>query len=127
MKNIKRTKIIERNKKTALEILKKYKIYKLITNNKKYLNILTQIFTGHSHLNHSRNNRVKERNTNCKYCKNTRETTEHYIGECPAYSNIMTNILGKHKISVEKLIKQNQIKDIISYIKETKSFDNIED
>ena len=88
---------------------------------------MTQLFTGHSHLNHSRNNRVKERNPNCKYCKNSRETTEHYMAICPAYLNLRINILGNQKTSVEKIIKQNKINDIITYIKETKRFENTEE
>ena len=73
------------------EILKKYKYNLNVTNNKK-IRYITQILTGHNNLNHSRANRKRNRQPFCTYCKNIRETSEHYLGKMsslPKHKNTM--------------------------------------
>ena len=74
------------------EILKKYK-YNLNVTNNKIIRYITQILTGHNNLNHSRANRKRNRQPFCTYCKNIRETSEHYLGKMsrlPKHKNTKT-------------------------------------
>ena len=105
-------------KNPMLQILKKYK-YNLKVKSKKNLRMLTQILTGHNILNHSRANRKKDRQPFCSYCKNIRETSEHFLGKCQAYINTRIQCFGKDNITIREIIEKNKLQDIIEYIIDT--------
>ena len=86
---------------------------------KKNLRMLTQILTGHNILNHSRANRKKDRHPFCSYCKNIRETSEHFLGKCQAYINTRIQCFGKDNITTREIIEKNKLQDIIESIIDT--------
>ena len=118
IKQIKKSNISDKGKLPAINILQKYK-YKLSSKNKKTLRNLTHIVTGHNMLNHSRNNRIKSRSPYCNFCPNIRETSDHFMGKCPAYANTRMHCFNKDKTSLEQIIQKNKIQDINRYISQT--------
>ena len=90
------------------EILKKYKNNLNVTS-KKNVRLITQILTGHNNLNHSRVNRKRNRKPFCIYCKNIRETSEHYLGKCHAYLNTRIQCFGKDNIiPIKEIIERKK-------------------
>ena len=118
MKKLVNASISDKVKIPMTEILKKYK-YNLHVLSKKNLRYLTQILTGHNNLNHSRSNRNRTRQPFCIYCKNIRETSEHYLGKCQAYLNTRIQCFGKDNISIREIIEKSKLKDILEFITRT--------
>ena len=122
MKKLVNASISDKVKIPMTEILKKYK-YNLHVLSKKNLRYLTQILTGHNNLNHSRSNRIRTRQPFCIYCKNIRETSEHYLGKCQAYMNTRIQCFGKDNISIREIIEKSKLNDILEFITHTKRLD----
>ena len=59
----------------------------------------------------------------CIYCKNIRETSEHYLGKCQAYLNIRVQCFGKDNISIKEIIEKTKLQDILEFINHTKGMD----
>ena len=60
-------------------------IYKLPFNNKTSLKTFTEVMTGHNHMAYSASIRDKSLVADCKHCYEVKETSEHFLGLCPAY------------------------------------------
>jgi hypothetical protein len=91
MKNKRTTKINKANIKPKNKALRKSYIKddnpKLGHNNKTDIKNFTGIISGQNHLAHNENKMDKSVNPYCKHCPGTRETTEHFVAECPIYSS----------------------------------------
>ena len=84
--------------------------------------MLTQILTGTSILNYSRSVRVKTRNPFCMYCTNIRETSEHFLTQCTKLKNARVQCFNKKKITMNEIINNYPLSNIIDYIKDSNRF-----
>jgi hypothetical protein len=102
-------------------MLKKYK-YNINIPTRRSLTRVTQIISSTSILNYSRSVRVKDRNPFCPYCKNIRETSEHFLTTCPKLANARTQCFGRNKITIKEIINERTLSDITEYITDSKRF-----
>ena len=115
--------ISDKAKLPMLQMLKKYK-YKIDIPKRKNLMMVTQILTGTSILNYSRSVRKKERNPFCSYCKNIRETSEHFLTTCIKSVNARIHCFGRQIITMKEIIMDRNINDLINYIKDSNRFND---
>lgn len=85
------------------------------------LKIITEIFTGHSRLNkHLKMLGVIE-DDKCPNCPECVETTEHFLGRCPAYSRLRYAIF--HRVTLEvRDLQGTHAADILRFVIGTKRF-----
>jgi hypothetical protein len=104
-----------------VEILTKYK-YDLPKSTRNNLRMVTQIISGTSILKYSSAIRKKSRSPYCKYCKNIRETSEHFLTECTQLNNARLHCFGKVKTNIKEIIRDRKWGEIIEYIKYSNRF-----
>jgi hypothetical protein len=106
--------------KAKIPITTMLKIYKILYNinisTRRSLTRVTQIRSSTSILNYSRSVRVKDRNPFCPYCKNIRETSEHFLTICPKLSNARIQCFGRNKITIKEIINERTLNDITEYL-----------
>ena len=83
-----------------------------------YKNI-TGIISGQNHLAHHENKMDRNVIPFCKHCPGTRETTEHFMADCPAYSHIRQEIFQSTHIPLNQIIKNFNTKTICKFINRT--------
>ena len=79
-----------------------------------------QILTGHGNLAKHRYKIGKAQSKMCPKCHEAEETSQHYVGECPAYLNTSLSQFGYHKIQLSDLVKNYRIFKLASFVQKTK-------
>ena len=79
-----------------------------------------QILTGHGNLAKHRHRIGKAESPLCPKCHEAEETSQHYVGECPAYLNTRLSHFGNHKIELSDLVKKDKIFKLASFVQKTK-------
>jgi len=123
MINSRSKKINEANiKQENKELLKSYlknKPPKLALVSKIDLKNLTGIISGQNHLSHNKNKMNNNISPLCKHCPEMRETTEHFMSDCPAYSHIRQEVFQTSYLPIQQIFEQFNPKTICRYINKT--------
>ena len=82
-----------------------------------------QILTGHGNLAKHRYKMGKAQSPLCPKCHEAEETSQHYVGECPAYLNTRVSHFGYYKIQLSDLVKNDRILKLASFVQKTKRLD----
>ena len=90
------------------------------TMNRPTLTIATQILTGHVHLNYHLHKMTKSNSPLCEMCEDEEETTNHFIGTCPRWSQTRGEVLNTFYASLSDIVDTNKLKDIVNYVNKTK-------
>ena len=86
------------------------------------MNLITQIYTGHSTLQkHLHRMKIVE-DPICEQCLEEEESVEHFLCECPAFAVPRYNNLGGMAIKRNEL-SELKLKKILSFIKESRRFE----
>ena len=117
-KSIKESKIKISNK-ILLKSYLKDKPPKIAHHIKADLKNITGIISGQNHLAHHENKMDRNVIPFCKHCPGTRETTEHFMADCPAYSHIRQEIFQSTHIPLNQIIKNFNTKTICKFINRT--------
>lgn len=88
------------------------------------INTLTQMISDQNHLANNENKRDELVVPNCKHCNGTKETSEHFIGKCPAYSALRQQFFGRHTTTINEIIESNGIGKLLTFIKSTGRIDD---
>ena len=83
------------------------------------MRLITQLFSDQSDLANSHSKRDKSVVPFCRFCPSTKETNEHFIGSCPAYSKIRQDIFGKTSITFSDIVTNFPPKSLAKYYKLT--------
>ena len=75
----------------------------LIQQSRKNIKILTNMLTGHAHLNKHLHTIGLADDPICRGCLEDEETAEHVLCHCPAIACTRHAILGKHHISLDEI------------------------
>ena len=74
----------------------------------------TQIITGHNSLNRHLNLMFQDEPADCPKCELDKETIEHVIKNCPAYTDKRREILGEYYLSGQ--LHQYELDKIFKYV-----------
>ena len=118
IKKITDHKIKDKNKTPIINYLLKYG-RKVLFKDKKQLTILTNLLSDQIHLASNDNHRDELVVPYCRHCKDIRETAEHFITTCPAYSLQRMIIFGHPTIQLQDLCKIHNPKDIVKFANDT--------
>ena len=80
------------------------------------------LLTGHIALNHRLSKIKVEDSPLCPYCHLEGETTEHFLGKCPVFYYQRQNHFDTHFATLEELIKNTNLKNLIKNNKDTNRF-----
>ena len=120
MKKKRTTKInsakIETKNKDILKSYLKDNNPTLAHHNKNDIKNFTGIISGQNHLAHNENKLDKSVIPFCKHCPGTRETTEHYLGKCPAYSTHRLQVFQHTSLEFKFIIEEFSPKTICKFI-----------
>ena len=83
------------------------------------MRLITQIFSDQSHLANNHNKRNKTVVPYCRHCPSMKETNEHFIGFCPAYSQIRQDIFDTTSAPLSELIKNFPPRSFAKFYKKT--------
>ena len=125
IKRLSKSDLSNKAKTPMSEMLMKYK-YNIKIPNRKNLMMITQILTSTSILNYSRSIRVKSRSPYCLFCKNIRETSEHFLTKCQKLDNARIQCFGKNNITLKEIINTRSLTNILDYIKDSNRFSRYE-
>jgi len=109
-------------KKENKEIIKKYFMkqkLRLPTKNRDQIRYLTQIISGQNKLAANLHKIESLVVPYCKHCPRERETTEHYLAKCPAYTEVRQNTFDITHTNLINIIENFKATEIISYIRKT--------
>ena len=97
-------------------------IQKLNKNRKKY-RLAIHLMTGHIALNlHLNKIGIVDSNL-CSMCNLEEESVGHYLAKCPVLYNLRQKYFDTHYTTMEDIIKNNTIKNILKYVIESGRFD----
>ena len=83
------------------------------------MRLITQIFSDQSHLANSHNKRDKLVVPFCRHCPDKKETNEHFIAQCPAYSQIRQEIFDTTYSNLSDLVKSFAPNTFANFYKKT--------
>ena len=86
--------------------------------NKKY-RLAIHLMTGHIALNLHLNKIGIVDSNQCSMCNLEEESVEHYLAKCPVLYNLHQKYFGIHYATLEDIIKNNTIKNILKYVLES--------
>ena len=89
-----------------------------LTHNTRDTRILTWLYSGHSPLGYFQNKTGNFSSPNCRECPGTEETSDHYIGKCPAYANIRQQIFGACYMEPTEVMEHTPWK-LLQYVHKT--------
>jgi hypothetical protein len=110
---------IKQENKELLRLFLKNNPPKLAHHVKSDIKNLTGIISGQNHLSHNENKMNSNVIPYCKYCPETRETTEHFMSVCPAYAHIRQEVFQTTHISMQQIFDKFNSKTICRYINKT--------
>ena len=106
--------------KTPLEsYLNRFGSNRLASNKKSSIRLITHMFTDQNCLNNSLNKRNPIVSPQCDYCKESKETAQHFISDCPAHAKVRMCIFGVPYISLEQIISEYGPKKLLEFIDKT--------
>ena len=108
--------------KIPIKNLLLYNKYRLPTSHKENLRWLTNVLTGHSHLNYFINKINPQQDPSCNICSHSTETSEHFLAQCPGYSWLRYTHLHTFYSTMDNITKLNKPSAIIKYIRDTRRF-----
>ena len=123
LNKIKETKIKAENKKYITSYTEKQG-FKLPTSNKNHLRYLTQIISGQNKLAAKLNKMDETVVPFCRHCPTEKETSEHYMARCPAYSEVRFQIFQQTHTNLLFIIENYKPAKIIEYINKTKRMED---
>ena len=59
----------------------------------------------------------------CSMCNLEEESVGHYLAKCPVLNNLRQKYFDTHYTTLEDIIKNNTIKNILKYVMESGRFD----
>ena len=100
------------------------KIVKNINNslkhNRKDYRTAIQLITGHCGLNKHLHNMQKTHSSDCPLCEHAEETVSHFLGQCPALTQLRLQHFNDYYLAVNDIFHNNHITNIISYANNSK-------
>ena len=100
------------------------KIVKNINNslkhNRKDYRTAIQLITGHCGLNKHLHNMQKTHSSDCPLCEHAEETVSHFLGLCPALTQLRLQHFNDYYLAVNDIFHNNHITNIISYANNSK-------
>ena len=91
---------------------------------RKQMNLITQLYTGHSTLKRHLSVMGFENDGRCEQCEEdeTEETVEHFLFDCPAFGRNRRNSLGNISLNIDELPNLS-LNRILKFVKSTKRFE----
>ena len=88
------------------------------------MNLITQLYTGHTTLKRHLNVMAIEEDGRCEQCEEefTEETVEHFLTDCPAFARNRQQTLGNISFSAE-LLPRLPLSKIVRFVNQTKRFE----
>ena len=88
------------------------------------MNLITQIYTGHSTLQRHLAIMNIEEDGRCEQCEedDTEETVEHFLTDCPAFGRNRRDSLGNISLSNDELPNLS-LNKILKFVRSTKRFE----
>ena len=83
------------------------------------IRLFIQVTTGHRNLNKHNYLTGKSATPLCPKCEEYPETSEHYVGKCPAYDLKTLLHLGKTDLTLCEILQNGEIKNLTRYLKNT--------
>ena len=91
-------------------------------NNRIHYKTALQLFTGHIGLNKHLYNMNITSTTKCPACDYKKETVTHFIGQCPAYSQIRADYFHTCHSNTDDIFNKQSLTRIFGYALKTKRF-----
>ena len=121
---IKSQNIMEERKTPLISYLLKMKYGNRLTiTDKNKLRIFTQMLSGQNHLANNHSKRDVTVVPFCRHCTAEKETAEHLIAKCPAYSLKRMQSFGTAISTMNDLIIKHKPSDIVKFVNETGRLD----
>ena len=97
-----------------------------LTNRKDY-RTATQLISGHCGLNKHLYNMNKSTTRECPLCGHSKETVQHFLGQCPALAQTRGHYFNDYYLSVNDIFDNFHITTIINYVNKTRRLMDPED
>jgi hypothetical protein len=91
---------------------------------REHLSILTQLFSDQIHLAKNDNQRDPQVVPFCRHCPDIKESAEHFLLHCPAYSLHRLKNFGSLSPRLENMFKFHNAKEIIKYVNDTQRLED---
>ena len=122
------TKIMNHNIKSehktpVLSYLQKYG-NKMIFKDRNKISLFTQIISGQNHLANNHSKRDPTVVPFCRHCPNIKETADHFLLSCPAYSLQRIQIFGHTSIALKDLVSKYKPSAIVKFVNNTGRFED---
>ena len=108
-----------RQTKIAIPWLDKQLGRDILSLNRGSLRMVLQAITGHGNLNKHRHTTGQSNTPLCPKCNEEAETSDHYVGRCPAYTLKRILNLGTADTTVQKILQSRGVKRLAQYLKDT--------
>ena len=83
------------------------------------IRLIIQVITGHGNLNKHNYLTGKSATPLCPKCEENPETSEHYVGKCPAYDLKRLLHFGKTDLTLCEILQNGEITNLTRYLKDT--------
>ena len=93
-----------------------------LINNRIHYRTTLQLITGHIGLNKHLYNMNITNTTKCPACDYETETVTHFIGQCPAYSQIRADYFHTYHSNTDDIFNKQSLTRIVGYAMKTKRF-----
>ena len=110
---------IKQENKTLLKLFIQNNPPRLAHQNKNDIRNFIQIISGQNHLAHNQNKMDKSVIPFCKHCPNVRETTEHFLSSCPAYSLYRLQVFESPTLPMLTIFEKFSAAKICKFISKT--------
>ena len=88
--------------------------YKIKTITRKRLRLITQVITGHCALNYHLHKIKRAETPTCEKCNDEDETMGHFLGKCPALSELRMEHLDTRYSNIQDVFATNDLNNIIN-------------
>ena len=92
------------------------------SNNKARYQTAINLITGHIGLNKHLHKITLADSPICPYCNEIEETVAHFIGQCPAHMKLRGEFFNTFYSSINDIIDNNNLNNIITYAIKTRRF-----
>ena len=93
-----------------------------LINNRIHYRTALQLINGHIGLNKHLYNMNITNTTTCPACDYETETVTHFIGQCPAYSQIRADYFHTYHSNTDDIFNKQSLTRIVGYALKTKRF-----
>ena len=91
-----------------------------LKHNRKDYRTAIQLITGHCGLNKHLHNMHKTDSSDCSLCGHVEETVSHFLGQCPALTQLRLQHFNDYYLAVNDIFHNNHITNIINYANNSK-------